>query len=174
MRSLITIVAAATFFALCFAQNAGAQIALDNVTTASGANANVNTLSWSHTVSSGSNRILIVALSQRDGNASISGVWYGGTMLSQIGGQAATGSQSRTDLWYLLDPPPGTANVFVVLLTAKRIVASAISFTGVNQTTPLGTFVGATGQSTTASVNVSSGPGELVLDTVVTSGDAIT
>jgi uncharacterized repeat protein (TIGR01451 family) len=174
MRRLITIVAAATLFGLCLAQNASAQIALDNVTTASGANANVNTLSWSHTVNSGSNRILIVALSQRDGNASISGVWYGGTLLSQIGGQAATGSQNRTDLWYLVAPPSGTANVFVLLLTSKRVVASAISFTGVNQTTPLGTFVGAAGQSTTASVNVSSGPGELVIDTVASNGDANT
>jgi uncharacterized repeat protein (TIGR01451 family) len=75
-------------------------------------------------------------------------------------------------LWYLLAPPTGTANVFVALLTPKRVVASAISFTGVNQTTPLGTFVGAAGQSTTASVNVSSAPGELVIDTVTTNGDA--
>jgi len=173
-RGVITIVAAVILFAICFAQNASAQVVLDNVTTASGANANINTLSWSHTIKSGSNRILIVALSTRDGSASVSGVWYGSELLSQIGGQAATGSQNRTDLWYMLAPPTGTANVFVGLLTSKRVVASAISFTGVNQTTPLGTFVGATGQSTTASVNVSSAPGELVLDTVTTNGDANT
>lgn len=171
-RGVITIVAVAILFALGFAQKASAQIAIDNVSTASGANSNVNTLSWSHTVRSGQNGILIVALSQRDGTTATTGVWYGGTLLTQIGGQAATGSQSRTDLWYMLAPPAGTANIFVALLTSKRIVASAISFTGVNQTTPLGTFVGATGQSTTATVNVSSKPGELVLDTVTTSGDA--
>jgi uncharacterized repeat protein (TIGR01451 family) len=123
---------------------------------------------------SGSNRILIVAVSVRDGNISTTGVWYGGTFLSQIGGQTATGNQSRTEFWYLLAPPAGTANVFVIMSASKRIVASAISFTGVNQTTPLGNFVGATAQSTTASVNVSSRAGELVLDTVCTNGDANT
>ena len=44
--------------------------------------------------------------------------------------------------------------------------AGAVSYTGVNQTTPLGTAASNKGKSTTASVSVSSAAGELVVDAV--------
>jgi uncharacterized repeat protein (TIGR01451 family) len=172
MRGLLAIVAAATLFALCFAQNASAQIAVDKVTTSPGPNANVTSLTFAHTVGSGPNRILIVAISLNHPNVTATGITYAGKALTNIG--AEVGSQNRTEMWYLVAPPSGTADVIINMSAAKRVVGTAISFTGVNQTTPLGTFVGATAQSTAASVTVTSAPGDLVLDTVTASGDANT
>ena len=153
------------------AQQANAAISLDSTTTAV-SSVNVNNLSWTHTVGAGANRILIVGISYRDGNVSSTSVTYGGVALILIGAQNAGGNQNRTELWYLLAPSSGTANVAVLMSASKKIDAASVSFTGVSQTTPLGTFSTATAQSTAASVNVSSAPGAVVIDTVTANGDA--
>ena len=53
------------------------------------------------------------------------------------------------------------------------VVGGAISFSGVNQTTPFGTFVSAQGTSASPSVTASSAAGQVVLDTLATDGDAV-
>jgi hypothetical protein len=99
-------------------------------------------------------------------------VTYGGTALTRIGFRNAGGNQNRTEMWYLLAPPVGAANVVVSMSAAKRIAAASTSYGGVSQSTPLGTFVSATAQSTSASVTVSSAAGQLLVDTVTANGDA--
>ena len=154
---------------------AHAAISVDSeATAASGTPNQVSSLSWSHTVGASCNTILMVGISWRDGNIATTSVTYGGTALTKIGAVNAGGNQNRTELWYLLAPATGTATVVVTGNASKAIVAASISFTGVNQATPLGTsaFVGSNG-STTASVTVSSGSGQVVLDTVTANGDAV-
>ena len=168
---LFTIVAALLFMTFCLAQPARAQIAVDNISTTN-SNGSTTSLSWFHSVGSGSNRILIVGVSYSSGSVTTSTVTYGVTSLTRIGVQAATSNQNRTELWYLLAPPTGSSTVAVAVSPAREVAASSISYTGVSQTTPLNTFVSATGQSNTASVNAPSAPGELVVDTVSANGDA--
>jgi uncharacterized repeat protein (TIGR01451 family) len=147
-------------------------IAVDSVSTGAGPNSQVSSLTWTHTVGAGANRILIVGLSLRDGNVAATGVTYGGQALTRVGFINSVGNQNRTEMWRLIAPPVGTASVAVTLNQSKQIVGGSISLTGVDQTTPLGTFVSATAQSTTASVAVASATGELVLDTMTANGDA--
>jgi hypothetical protein len=155
---------------------ANAAISVDSVATAVSAS-QVTSLSWSHTVGAGSNQILIVGISFRDGNVSASGVSLTTASvpqaLTRIGFINAGGSQNRTELWYLLAPPTGVGTVAVSMSASKMITAGSISFNGVNQSTPLGTFVSATAQSTAASVTVASATGQVVIDTVTANGDAV-
>lgn len=160
----------ATTILFCLWGNAGAAIVLDSTTNANGITA---LLTWSHTVGMGNSRLLIVGTAHRDGNMSVTSVTYGGTALTSIGSQNGPGNQNQATLWYLINPPTGTANISVSLSGSKDVTAGAASFTGVNQTTPLGTLNSLSGTSTTASVVVSSAAGEVVIDAVAANGDAV-
>ena len=150
-----------------------AAITVDNTATTTASAA--TSLTWLHTVGSGADRILIVAMSYRTGNVSSFSVKYGGTSLTSIADVSPLGNQNKSQLWYLLAPPVGTANVTVTWTTSAQVVGASVSYTGVDQTSPLGlAAVGASiVSSQTASVTVVSGSGQLVVDCVSADGDAI-
>jgi hypothetical protein len=90
------------------------------------------------------------------------GVTYNGAALTFAG--AATNGTVRTEIWYLLAPPAGSHNVVVTAPVATDVTASSISFTGVNQSTPLGTLVSAIGTGATPTVTANTILGEPVVD----------
>jgi hypothetical protein len=93
---------------------------------------------------------------------------YRGIPLTRIGSQAGQSDDSRVEMWYLLNPPVGTGTVTVNLSGGSTdVVAGAMSFIGVNQGSPLRSFVSDKDKGSTASVTVPSGPGEVVVDTLV-------
>jgi subtilisin family serine protease len=149
-----------------------APVVVDGTSSVAGPADNSPTLTWLHTVGSGSDRLLVVGVSLRDGNTTVTGITYGGIPLSPIGFQTGDGNQNRTEMWKLLAPPTGTASVVVRLSSAKRIVGGAVSYFNVDQTTPHGQFASAAGTGDTAWVKVTSAPGEVVVNTVSTNGDA--
>src|SRR5207245_4175775 len=66
----------------------------------------------------------------------ITGVTYGGTALTQ----AVADTQKPTgSIWYLVNPPSGTASVVVSSSPSKGAIIGVISFTGVDQSTPIQT-----------------------------------
>ena len=156
--------------AWCLPLSSFAAITVDTPNV-SNATANAASLTWSHTVGAGANRILIVGTSHR-GNSTISGVTYGGHRPQPDRTRLRTSGGDTTALWYLLAPPQGTATSSSRSAAARRIVGGAVTFFGVDQTTPHGTYVSATGTSTTASVTATSAAGELVIDTVAANGNA--
>src|SRR5262249_26975784 len=103
----------------------------------------------------------------------VSSVTYNGVNLT-LSGRADNTGQVDSEIWYLLAPTVGTANVVVTLSASRPFVAGATDYFGVNQSTPLGTFASATGNSTTASATGSPAAGNLVIDSVVCAGDAST
>ncbi len=129
-------------------------------------------LTWSHTVLARSSRLLLVAVTYRDGNQPVVSVRYGGLSLTPLGAQNAPGNQNRVELWYAVAPPVGTASVTVTLTNARDVVAGAMSFTGVNQSTPFGAAAAAAGQTSSACVTL---PGSPALAALVTgaNGDAV-
>lgn len=136
----------------------------------SGANT-VTSLTWSHTVA-GSNRILMVGVSLRNSgtpNQTVGSVTYNTVGLTWLGSAGYT-TNSHVEIWYLVGPATGAHNVVVTLTAgnaATRIVAGAASFTGVKQTTPLGSFMSAASTTTSspATVDVTSvNEGEVVMD----------
>lgn len=136
--------------------------------------AGASTLSWSHTVGSNSEPILLV----EGGNASgsgfvISGVeWdFGGTpvALTNKGHQSDGGSNAWADIWYRLAPEQGTKTIKITYTGTTSCTSGSSSYLGVDQTTPFNAASpqGANGTGSTASVNVTSDDEELVVDAMV-------
>ncbi len=102
-------------------------------------------------------------------NATVaSTVTYGPQSLTLVGIQDGP-AQARIEIWRLVNPATGTATVTVhgnPADSGANIVVGVTTWTGVDQTTPLGPFASANGMSTTATVDVTSAAGELVHDTV--------
>ncbi|MCA9061772.1 MAG: DUF4347 domain-containing protein, partial [Planctomycetaceae bacterium] len=120
-----------------------------------------NSLTWSHTVNSGTDRVLYVQIAIDGLGAGVNSVTYGGVALTQVG--RGTGNHA-VEIWRLIAPSVGTANVVISFGGTTAAAAGAMTLNGVDQSTPNGTFVSASGTSTTASVNVSSATGDLVID----------
>jgi hypothetical protein len=101
------------------------------------------TLSWSHTIGSGSDRILIVGICGLDSIASdlvISSVKYNGVNMDFVSGSSVTLTTStsrKTELYYLLDSGLPTAGTYTVTVTYSGNVTNrnggAISLTGAAQ-----------------------------------------
>jgi hypothetical protein len=82
-------------------------------------------------------------------------------------------------MWYLVNPPTGTNLAGVVTLGLPGgtgtvgVVVGATTFTGVDQTVPVRSFVSADGAATSTftQLDVASGPGEMVIDTLAIAGN---
>jgi hypothetical protein len=140
--------------------------------TTSFAKAETATLSWSHTVASGDNRLLVVRTAHQDGTKSVTSVDYGGRALTKFLGVNGPSNANHASLWYLVDPLPGTATV-VVRFAAREVIGSATSFSGVHQSAPFGTFSASNGTTTAAAVTLASSSGEVVVDAIAARGDAL-
>jgi hypothetical protein len=101
-------------------------------------------LSWSHTVGSGSNGILVVGIGGKDTSANdlvINSITYNGVNMTLASGSSAVAVESsnrlKSDIYYLLSPPAGTYSIQVTYagnVTSK--VAGAVSLFGVAQQGP--------------------------------------
>ncbi|MSP13998.1 MAG: hypothetical protein EXR62_13710 [Chloroflexi bacterium] len=77
-----------------------AGIVFDSASKATPANAQVNSLTWSHTVGNGNNRILIVGVSLTTFAGVVNTVTYNGTPLAKIG-EGNSSQQARLEMWQL-------------------------------------------------------------------------
>jgi hypothetical protein len=134
---------------------------VDTITTATSSS---SPMTISHTVS-GTDRLLVVAISQGNVNSPVATITYGGTPLTALGTESA--GPPRIEMWRLLAPLVGTANVVVTFsgTPSDGAVVGIMNLTNVNQTTPFGPFVSNAGNGT-ASVDVTSAEGELVIDVI--------
>lgn len=138
-------------------------------------------LTFSHTVGAGSNTLLIVAVMilTGGGGQTVSGVTYNGTAMSKLDGSSSamvadSGGSVRTELWTLKAPSSGAHNVVISLAGGgASFFAVASSWTGVDQTTPLGTAAKTTVASGDISVSPSSATGDVVVDAVTENGVTI-
>ena len=105
------------------------------------------------------------------GVPSVSTITYNGVGLTLVGSQATSDNKGRIEIWRLIAPATGTFNVVGNLSGAPDgATVGVVTFTGVNQTTPLGSFISDLADSGAASITVSSGASELVFDTLVVEG----
>ncbi len=148
---------------------AGLLAITSNSTSTSSTTAATNSLIWAHTVNSGSNSVLFVGLSI-DNGATATGVTYGGQAMTLVGRSAGSGT---AELWCLVAPALGTANIVVTVGSSQKVVGGAVAFDGVDQTTPTGAFASTGGTSTMPSMNVSSASGDLAIG-VLFGNDGVT
>jgi len=96
--------------------------------------ANSTSLTFAHTVS-GSDRILMVQLYTFQGTQpSITGITYNGVALTSKGSRVSDLS-GYTQQWSLVAPATGANNI-VISMNSSQVFATAVSYTGVDQTTP--------------------------------------
>ena len=96
---------------------------------------------------------MIVGVSMNIANAPTTGVvavTYNGLALSFVGAHNDAGNTRRVEMWYLLAPADWQPLRFYVSVNIPGaqtvgVVAGVTTFTGVDQTVPLGTFVSADG-----------------------------
>ena len=138
-----------------------------------GGSQNATTLSWTHTVTStGQNPLLVAGItvgSDYDAGLSLA-VTYDGTPMNSAGVvHGDNQSAGFTQLFYLASPTPGAHLVQATLSGGTAdLIGGSISFTGVNQSTPLQNIVSNYGGSAAISVTVNSAPGDMVVDTACT------
>ena len=149
--------------------HASTPIVFDSTANAS-CTSSCSTLTWSHTVGSGLNSILIVGLSSPGGFAPAASVTYGTQSLTLITTQY--GESPSAEMWYLLSPLMGTATITATgpptTFSEGEVggsssyfnVASVGSFNSANS----GSFGGS--PSLPVSVSVNANPGDLVVDTL--------
>lgn len=123
--------------------------------------------SWSHTCA-GSDRILIVAIGSGDSPTQLTtSVTYNGVAMTEIA-DVQGGDYAHVSLHYLVAPATGANTIAFTLAGAQsEVCCVASSYTGVDQSVPVGTHQSAGGTSATAAAPaVSSAAGELVVDGV--------
>jgi hypothetical protein len=118
--------------------------------------------SWSHTVGSGSNRLLTVILTTW--NDCVSGVTYGGVAMTQVAKRLFGATLSDVEYIYaLVAPTSGAATVQVTSTAGLTGRIGAVDWTGVDQATPTSGGTGAAATTNTPTVSVTSAAGDVVL-----------
>jgi hypothetical protein len=112
-----------------------------------------NTITWSHTVGTLKNGVLIVAVCMTGGT--LASVTFGATSLSLIGAaQSVSGNTRRIELWGAANPPAGTATVTATVAAAgtSTMTGNSVSFSNAAQT--FGSIASNTSTSTQAYTQV--------------------
>jgi hypothetical protein len=125
----------------------------------------VNTDSFTHTAT-GTNRLAILCLGYGDPTtATITTKTYDGIDMTLVG---SVKSPPSLLMYRLIAPPTGVKSIQIDWdAFIQGAVIGVVTFTGVDQTTPLGSFAsGNADNSGPATVSVSSAVGELVVDCV--------
>lgn len=139
---------------LLFASRAWGAVGFDNsaTNTISGTAATI-TLTMS---SSGSNRLVLCAI-HYNSTDSVTAFTYNSVAMTQSAlGKIDTGSGAAVvDVWYMKAQPTGSQTVSVTLsATGAHKILTCMSFTGVDQTTPIGTGASYSGYDDPAPVTV--------------------
>src|SRR5579871_3307295 len=157
-----------------------AQVAVDTESSGSGRiTAATGTVSFTHTTGASANLLIVsVAMNISNDTAStVAGVTYNGTALTSLGVHNDATNSRRVEMWYLKAPVAGTNLSVVVTVNGQAgktvgVSAGAITFTGVDQTVPLGTFVSANGANGgNSQLDVPSVVNGMVIDTVAVAGN---
>lgn len=135
---------------------APAAAAIAVTSTSSSSSPSTNMLTYSHTIVAGSDRFLAVGVSAAGSGPS--GATYNGiAMANFVGG----GSSSQSiNIYILVDPPVGVANVVVSTGSPVAIVSGAVSFSGVDQSSPTG---GTAFQGSLSQLNITTLPDDMAI-----------
>jgi hypothetical protein len=153
---------------MSYAGGGGSALEIDAVGSGITDQSGSGPFTYSHTVGSGSNRLIVCGVGLRGdgGIRSIDSVTYNGVALTAVSGTDSYPGfgDRRVQLWQLVAPATGSNTVsFSVSGATQAFWANCISFTGAHQTTPVTGGTQNTNSGTTASVTVSSGAGHIVM-----------
>jgi hypothetical protein len=129
--------------------------------------------SFSHNVAVGADRYILITCWLLSPIRSVTAASYAGVSAAFIAGANAADGD-RVEVWGLVAPATGSNTVSVTLDDTVVGKCAASSFTGVHQSTPIGTAVGDyyTGSGTSHSHNTTSQTDGLVWDAFILNKDA--
>tara|TARA_Y100000310_G_scaffold65548_2_gene61043 strand:- start:1837 stop:4668 length:2832 start_codon:yes stop_codon:yes gene_type:complete len=136
---------------------------------AGGADDLLSTKTLSHTVATGANRLLVVGVTSHTPAGAPSrptGVTYDSVAMTEITAARGNSTDVTVTLWYLIAPNVGTANIVATFGAGQRAQVTAVSLSGVDQSTPVENGNSATGTSTAPSVAVTTAVRDWVVDCV--------
>ena len=152
------------------AMNAMALITFDAATSTTGIS--VTSLSWSHTVGSSTNRMLVVGVTyETSATTTVSSVTYGGVTMTRVTNsrvEQGTAAYNGSELWYLAAPASGPGLVRVTYASSvASAIAGAVSLAGVTQSGPEAVATNLSSSGTAITCNISTlTDGAWVLDVV--------
>jgi hypothetical protein len=114
-----------------------------------------NSISWTHTTSTGNDRLLLVSVDVLSTGTptTVVSVTYGGVALTQVAtAYSSVNQQVRSYVFYLVNPVSGTKTITASFATSSYAVGGSIIYTNVNQTSPLLANAVNTGSSTSPSI----------------------
>ena len=171
MRTAHHILAISTILVSLAAVPAGAQIAIDP-TAASGSNLGIS-VSWMHTVGNAPNRLLVVGVASATANPfpTATSVTYGGQPLTRQVVSTQLGAPN-IEIWTLVAPPNGTAQIIATFPQSTTIAGGSVSFSGVDQGTPIRATnnARALGIGVTVATSVTTNIGDVMIDAVAAAG----
>ncbi len=114
--------------------------------------AGLSSIQWTHTTGSSPNRIMVVGVSIRASSTNyVSNITYESQNLTLLRTDI-NNNGIRSEIWYLLSPVSGTAQITVSLATgSSRAVGGSCTYAGVDQTSPIDAQGGGTGSSNSPS-----------------------
>lgn len=146
---------------------ADASIAVGDTSTLGG---QITSGTFSHTVGSGDNKLLIVSVTLADSGSSkeVQSVTFDGQSLQQS--HNFEGTDFRVQVFRMINPSEATADVQVTIEGGKnnKVAVGAVTMFGANQTAPLESFIANSGNQESISLNVSSESGDLAMDHLAT------
>jgi hypothetical protein len=114
-------------------------------------------ITLSHTVPANNRRLLVVKLWLQSSADTVSAMTYGGAAMTRVVRQVGSGSDGALEIWILVAPAVGTANVVVTKsASAPADFIQAVNYKDIDQTTPVDVAggVSATGTGLAATVNI--------------------
>jgi PKD repeat protein len=118
-----------------------------------------SSMSWTHTTGSGNNRFLIVAVGIHASSGTpttVTNVTYGGTAMTQETTDiySATTPQIREYTFILINPASGSNTIKANFAASTTAEGGSVSYTGVDQTTPIQSAATNKGSGTSESASV--------------------
>jgi hypothetical protein len=150
------------------ASNGPAGITYDNSADGGNNGGSSASLTYSYTVGSGANRLLVVNLIGDTNLDDIASVTYAGNYLTLLGKIQAP-SNNKQYLYYLVNPPSGTYNIVVTANNAHFLASQAASWYNVQPGSQPDALITNTAPATSTSVSTTLttvAPGSLVIQGV--------
>ena len=124
--------ASAVIASFSLASNGTAGITYDNSVDGGNNGGSTTSLTYSYTVGSGSNRLLVVNVVGDTSADDITSVTYNGASMTLLGKVQAP-SNNRQYMYYLLNPASGAHNIVVTAGSSHYLISEAASWSDVNQ-----------------------------------------
>jgi hypothetical protein len=135
--------------------------------SSAGTSATGTSLTWSHTCT-GSNRLLVVGVAvgttSSDASFVTTATYNGVAMTSASKVHSNNQTNGYIQMFYLVNPATGSNTVAITNNVSCDLAGGSVSFTGADQSTPLGTPVTNFGDGTSGSVSVPTNVGDMVID----------